>query len=205
MTSGHSHMKLAQLCEDKGEACAGHRPSTSIWVLSSLGPGGTWDHTSRGGPAGIYCPLMVCAVQCRIHEARLHYRSAALAHLLHRLWSSHISSSETATQRWSAAPSEPLTRDTFCVVTISKTERWKAALTLCKEFILSDDNSRNVFHVFSFANSPWYQTTDDQLTHCPCMGSSTRKIKAAANVNTQYSAILWPFISLSHCNCLQIF
>lgn len=78
MTSGHSHMKLAQLCEDKGEACAGHRPSTSIWVLSSLGPGGTWDHTSRGGPAGIYCPLMVCAVQCRIHEARLHYRSAAV-------------------------------------------------------------------------------------------------------------------------------
>lgn len=131
MTSGHSHMKLAQLCEDKGEACAGHRPSTSIWVLSSLGPGGTWDHTSRGGPAGIYCPLMVCAVQCRIHEARLHYMSAALAHLLHRLWSSHISSSETATQRWSAAPSEPLTRDTFCVVTLSVKQKNEKQLWRC--------------------------------------------------------------------------
>lgn len=57
-------MKLVQLCEDKGKACAGFQPSSSIWVLSSLGPGGTWEHTSHGGPAWIYCPLMAWNVQC---------------------------------------------------------------------------------------------------------------------------------------------
>ena len=49
MTFGHRHIKLAQLCEDKGKACAGLQPSTSIWVLSSLGPGGTWEYTSQAG------------------------------------------------------------------------------------------------------------------------------------------------------------
>lgn len=91
-------MKLAQLCEDKGEACAGRRPSASIWVLSSLGPGGTWDHTSHGGPAGVCCPLMVCAVQCRTFTLQLSCFGAS-----HRpgLQLPH------------------LTRDTFCVVTLS--------------------------------------------------------------------------------------
>lgn len=45
MPFGHIHMKIAQLCEDKGKACPGLQPSSSIWVLSSLGPGGTWAHT----------------------------------------------------------------------------------------------------------------------------------------------------------------
>lgn len=50
-------MKLAQLCEDKGKACAGFQPSNSIWVLSSLGPGGTWDHTSHEVRHGSTAPL----------------------------------------------------------------------------------------------------------------------------------------------------
>lgn len=39
---GCRHFKLAQLYEDKGKACDGLQPSSSIWVLSSLGPGGMW-------------------------------------------------------------------------------------------------------------------------------------------------------------------
>lgn len=34
-------MKIAKICEDKGKACPGFQPSSSIWELSSLGPGGT--------------------------------------------------------------------------------------------------------------------------------------------------------------------
>lgn len=94
----------------------------------------------------------------------------------------------------------------LCSDFISKTEKWKAAVTLCKEclFCQNDDNSRNVFHVFSFANSPLLDTKLDIFLCSPCMGSSTREIKAVANFNTEikYSAILWPFISLLHCNCL---
>lgn len=45
VTFGHERMKLARLREDKGKACAGLLPSSSIWVSSSLGPGGTWEHT----------------------------------------------------------------------------------------------------------------------------------------------------------------
>lgn len=72
-------MKLAQLCEDKGKACFGRKPSASIWVLSSLGPGGTWEHTSHGRQVGIYCPLMVWAVQwSRIHEAGLYHLSCQI-------------------------------------------------------------------------------------------------------------------------------
>lgn len=48
-TFGLKCMKLVQLCEDKGKACAGLQPSTSIWVLSSVGPGGTWEHPSQRG------------------------------------------------------------------------------------------------------------------------------------------------------------
>lgn len=64
MTFGQRHTKLAQLCEDKGKACDGLQPSSSIWVLSSLGPGGTWEHTSHGGRPWLYCPLMARDMQC---------------------------------------------------------------------------------------------------------------------------------------------
>lgn len=49
-------MKLAQLCEDKGKACAGFQPSSSIWVLSSLSAGGTWKHTSHGSGMDLLPP-----------------------------------------------------------------------------------------------------------------------------------------------------
>lgn len=65
MTFGQQAYEVStRLCEDKGKACDGLQPSSSIWVLSSLGPGGTWEHTSHVGPAWIYCPLMAWNVQC---------------------------------------------------------------------------------------------------------------------------------------------
>lgn len=57
-------MKIAQKCEDKGKACAGFQPSSSIWVLSSLGPGGTWERSSHRmlsmdllPPSGLECAV----------------------------------------------------------------------------------------------------------------------------------------------------
>lgn len=59
-----SHMKLAQLYEDKGKACAGLGPSSSIWVLSSLGPGGMGAYMNMGCPSWIYCPLVAWEERC---------------------------------------------------------------------------------------------------------------------------------------------
>lgn len=58
MPFGRKHVKIAQLCEDKGKACTGSQPSSSIWVSSSLSPGGTWKYGSYGGPEWIYCHLL---------------------------------------------------------------------------------------------------------------------------------------------------
>lgn len=69
MPFGRKHAKIAQLCEDKGKACTGSQPSSSIWVSSSLSPGGTWKYGSYGGPEWIYChllaPLVWTTVRCK--------------------------------------------------------------------------------------------------------------------------------------------
>lgn len=68
MPFGRKHVKIAQLCEDKGKACTGSQPSSSIWVSSSPSPGGTWKYGSYGGPEWIYCHLLaplVRTIPCR--------------------------------------------------------------------------------------------------------------------------------------------
>lgn len=70
MPFGRKHVKIAQLCEDKGKACTGSQPSSSIWVSSSLSPGGTWKYGSYGGPEWIYCHLLAPPVWTILRRRR---------------------------------------------------------------------------------------------------------------------------------------
>lgn len=126
---------------------------------------------------------------------------------------SQISSSETATQRWSAAASKPLTHDTFCVVTLpvkpNEKQLWRCVKSVYFVRMMTTPETYSTSSPFLTVLS-LIQTTDGSAWHLPILpvhGQQHQENKGRSKFTTQikYSAVLWPFISLLHCNCLQIF